>query len=1231
MAVRKKTTSAIVAASLLIIALCAAMFAAVAPSAKADGVICLNKDELGAGFGPYNWKTFTMIPLPDAPNRVWTLQESFGGSAHFVNYEGEGKGDHTFVRDVGEDRGKGQPQWSKNIDKLKSERSIQKCTMDNAMVHIGDFYLRVANTLTAFTTFVATKSFDPSFICRESGQGGCIDILSVIGGKSGGVVTDGRGGGIVGALTAGLYLPLIILVVAISAFVVIRQGIIHHQIRTALGSTLWILGCMTIGLMFLFSPQMLAKAPMAASNSLVSCVVGSFNGVNCFDTSPGASDLTNADSSSSICASIADGSLDDKASMSINSLGCSIWKAFVLEPYSQGNFGQSFDDLDADNEAVSNAIKKAGYKKEDFCTNLSSVKPYSREDSGGNLVLDKNSNKVCNLAAYQLYLQTKADAQPGIKGPNGPTPDKGGTGGDQRWYKLILTVASDDGMWEHWSSVGGKHMQGLLAMLTAGFGGFLIVVTSLAALMFYLISVVVIAFAPLFLLVGVYPGRGKKIMLGWGETCISNLLKYLISALFLLVSISLYAGVLGNAGNIIVSFLFVVILTLALIVYRKEILNLLGQINLGGERLSGAMGDKLRQKGLQAKQFTGGVAKGGAGVVAAGAVAGHKGRKLAKANAVAANPKRKGMSKAEAKNRKSAIKNAKKSAMQQSKRQRRSAMGAEMRKHLSSAGDVGNAFATAAETMNTSNRSQLNKFESDYGKKFGEAKEHAQEAQGRFDQAVASNEIAERNAEKFYANNPKIKSAVDREMTLRAHENGAVEALRGSFPEYAKMQELVNSMQRLKMNRTMANDQGDANAVSILDKKIAQKRSQIDKIKSTPGIDNQIIKGQGLYRARVEKASKADGSHVAASLRNNGAALSVVSNAEHPKWAARNNIVEAQRNLTDAKRAMAGAAAASSVVGRGIAEFSHGEIVSSAQTQKILSDAEKASVAAMAGVAGAAAATRQWDPDSRERTESDGYGSEYTEPYQQEEIEGRRAIPGNNNEQPQEPPIESNNRKQEKMPPAPQRKPIGPGPRENEIPHEESTDSHHEERHDSNTKNGGGESWNTYQENTRNNPRPEEQQPRPQNNSRQQSTTQQSQEKPRQTDHPHTHNNDHKEEPQKSTATPIPPAPQPEKRETKPPEKAPQRKKTPQPDSNQSHVRDKKPQKVENEKPQKVKDEKPSVKREQPTPTPQQKKPIIDKSQKNSTAKPQRAKRKAPLKQQRGIPTRPNPRFNKKR
>ncbi|MDA0625128.1 hypothetical protein PCS77_18935, partial [Acinetobacter baumannii] len=115
-------------------------------------------------------------------------------------------------------------------------------------------------------------------------------------------------------------------------------------------------------------------------------------------------------------------------------------------------------------------------------------------------------------------------------------------------------------------------------------------------------------------------------------------------------------------------------------------------------------------------------------------------------------------------------------------------------------GDVGNAFATAAETMDTSNRSQLNRFESDYDKKFSEAKEHAQEAQERFDRAVASNEIAERNAEKFYASNPKIKSAVDREMTLRAHENGAVEALRGSFPEYAKMQELVNSMQRLKMN-----------------------------------------------------------------------------------------------------------------------------------------------------------------------------------------------------------------------------------------------------------------------------------------------------------------------------------------------------------------------------------------------------------------------------------------------
>ena len=60
--------------------------------------------------------------------------------------------------------------------------------------------------------------------------------------------------------------------------------------------------------------------------------------------------------SDNVCKSSASGlSIDEEMAMSINGLSCIIWKAFVLEPYAQAEFGTSFEALDITTTRVKNA------------------------------------------------------------------------------------------------------------------------------------------------------------------------------------------------------------------------------------------------------------------------------------------------------------------------------------------------------------------------------------------------------------------------------------------------------------------------------------------------------------------------------------------------------------------------------------------------------------------------------------------------------------------------------------------------------------------------------------------------------------------------------------------------------------------------------------------------------------------------------------------------------------
>lgn len=581
-------------------------------------------------------------PNKDADNRKWTIQEAYGDGMKLTVYYGEGQGDW-FTADVGTDRGMGYGNYGDFADSLFSEqRGFANCFFAPVTAHFLPYIpFEIASITTSIASWISSLAFSTNFICQdpENPSGACVNLIGLIGGAN-----DNDSGGLIGALTSSIYMPLILFPVLIGAFALIYTGFFKKEYRKSFGQLLWMMTAFVIGLGLLLNPALLSRAPMALMNSITACIVGAVNGQNCLEsTSSGASGTSDAQENWGAgreCLSDAGGlSTDEQMSMIVNGMGCNIYMAFNIQPWSQAMFGRSYNDMDTSNPRTAEAIEAAGLSADDFTVNLRSSESMDEmaEASSGSAAnadaqkrytLDDDSDTISNVAAYQMMLGSRAEgSSTGIKtlDSTGREINDSNPNVDARWFNMVVYAANDAETWSNWAPAGDTMHRigiGFLAMLSSFMGSLIIIIVSAFALVYYIGAALLMAFAPIFFLIGVHPTRGRSIFLGWFEKVVSNVLKYIASALFLLVTIMFYGAVLGNAETIGTSFIFVLILTMALFMYRKEIVELIGRANMGGEQLSSAMSDKLKQGVDRVGRTAKATAAGAAGGMIAGRMSG---------------------------------------------------------------------------------------------------------------------------------------------------------------------------------------------------------------------------------------------------------------------------------------------------------------------------------------------------------------------------------------------------------------------------------------------------------------------------------------------------------------------------------------------------------------------------------------------------------------------------------
>jgi uncharacterized protein YmfQ (DUF2313 family) len=531
------------------------------------------------------------------------------------------------------------------VKSSEKSHAVVKCITQPLISMIAGTILGTANMVSSISSYFVTKAVDPDFICQDANNSAgvsCINLLAVIGGTG----AAGSDGGIIGRLYSGLYQGLIILIWAIVGVWVAWTGLAKRKLTTALGGVFGAFIIFGAGVIALNNPLLLAQAPMRIGTTVGGCVVQGINGVNCMSSN--SSDPNGEPSTNTECYVDDAKSVDVSRSLSLvaRQSTCSIWKAFVLEPWSVGQFGASYESLYYQQGGTTGQIFQNKYTKDVLSKNWGDSGSDSSATLGVSMYAsDSNPMSTCsassskftykNLALYQLNLQSS------LHNCNGAVNSKyhstkqlnyqSGSNTYADWYWMVMTMNATNAsagkgtddisyMWNNWTgdNAFSRIGVGLIALIASVCGALILVSTSVLAIMYLFMSVLLMAFAPLFFLIGIVPGQGKKIFLGWLEKVVSAILKYFACVLWMMVTVQLYGAVLGNSSGLGGTLIFVIIVTLAMMFYRKEFLGMIGKANFGGVQFSNRVGEEISKRAKKVGQVA---ALTGAGA-AAGFVAG---------------------------------------------------------------------------------------------------------------------------------------------------------------------------------------------------------------------------------------------------------------------------------------------------------------------------------------------------------------------------------------------------------------------------------------------------------------------------------------------------------------------------------------------------------------------------------------------------------------------------------
>lgn len=552
-----------------------------------------NDEDSVFGFCPSSFDGRILDPVPldmsDAimqskGNRKYTIEELFGKTLSYTLFHGNTHHSSGFTLPKLFLANKDSGVTGERPDALGRDvwhclsAPLSKRTIPNGILRLSSIAVKYIQQMT-------TSIFSQSFVCKDPDADHqpepCINLLKIIGGRGlKGEVGDmgSRPGGFLKGLSEGLFFPLFAFMASFSALYILWVGIALRHYRLALNMTLWILLVLLLGTFVWRFPGLVARAPQTVNNAVTSCLIGAMSGENCFDS--GVSGNMQKSLIGPECLSYSrDASGLEQTEFLVNGLNCSIWKTFILEPWSRSTFGYGLD---------SDELKKGGLPPIPM---FSSKTP---KDITGTFFDDSitgNEGGAQPNLAYSWLSLMSGHERDESKDKTGKKPEP------PELAKQIAQIVADEKEDKMWSAfVGGssRFSETVIALVAIVFITIIFIKMGFFGLVYSFLSSLLLVFAPFFLLLAIHYGKGRRIFLGWVETILANLLKFFLTALFMLVTIILFGAILAHTHGLI-SIITVIILGLSANTYRKEIIADL-PVDLGGSKMKNLMEDYAAEK-----------------------------------------------------------------------------------------------------------------------------------------------------------------------------------------------------------------------------------------------------------------------------------------------------------------------------------------------------------------------------------------------------------------------------------------------------------------------------------------------------------------------------------------------------------------------------------------------------------------------------------------------------------
>lgn len=450
-----------------------------------------------------------------------------------------------------------QPEIDTRREKLSTSVFDYIVPTDAIVTNISNMGLQLASFLTRISNTTLNLAFSP--ILQTLG----LDKLVVK---------------IVENFKESIYYPLVSLIVMIAGVMMLWRAGRHREYKKQAMSALIMTATIMVGIFFMERPkqniEMVDNLPAMIERTIVGTI---FNVTNDdVDNLCNASGTVTADAGEDLNGDTLNFSPGD----STRTLLCENWRAFLLTPWSFGQWGTSIDNLYASNTQ----------------TNSENKMHNTNENLVGDAEVDLGGGRIMNnWAIYQIDKMGSGTAsKEDLTRPSGAT--------DSELYRIVDLQAgpnngegTDSRYFDAWSGAnwGTRLTVGFVSPIVAATGMFAIVTYSVTKIVISFTTVLLLMMLPIFLLMGIHPTAGRQKLKAYAGTLIALMVQRVLLVTLLAVMISIVIAVVNSTSNYLMGAMVAVGTCMLFIMYRKEILDMVFSAisssmgrNVGGEYIN---------------------------------------------------------------------------------------------------------------------------------------------------------------------------------------------------------------------------------------------------------------------------------------------------------------------------------------------------------------------------------------------------------------------------------------------------------------------------------------------------------------------------------------------------------------------------------------------------------------------------------------------------------------------